>query len=64
MTTELTEKIAADLAPFGGLLRCTTCQRELPLGDVGAKLRDGWPTCCGYTMRWFTQRELLGENPQ
>lgn len=52
------EKIAKDLAPIGGVLRCTTCQRERPLGDVGAKLRDGWPTCCGYTMRWITQRQL------
>jgi hypothetical protein len=52
------DAIADDLAPFGGLLRCTTCKREQPLGDVAGNLRDGWPKCCGYTMTWMTQRLL------
>ena len=50
--------IAADLAPFGGILRCGTCHGERSLGDVGANLCHGWPKCCGYTMRWVTQRQL------
>lgn len=47
-----------DLTGFGGLLRCTVCGREAPLGDTSEHLRNGWPMCCRYTMRWITQREL------
>jgi hypothetical protein len=54
-------KIGADLASHGGILRCETCTATRPLGDVGAKLRSGWPMCCGLTMRWVTQRELDAE---
>lgn len=50
--------IGADLQGFGGILRCRVCGAEQPLGDVGASLRHGWPKCCGYTMRWVTQRQL------
>lgn len=50
--------IAADLAPFGGILKCRDCQRTQPLGDVAGNLREGWPRCCGHTMRWITQRQL------
>jgi hypothetical protein len=50
--------IATDLAPLGGLLRCTTCRREQPLGDAAGNLANGWPKCCGYTMTWMTQRLL------
>jgi hypothetical protein len=54
----LTDSIARDLPRFGGILRCTTCSAELPLGDIAFKLARGWPKCCGYTMRWVTQRQL------
>lgn len=55
------EKIASDLKGFGGLLRCTVCGREEPLGNVAGNFRDGWPKCHGYTMRWLTARELAAE---
>ncbi len=43
----------------GGILRCTVCEREEP---VEARYwREGWPKCCGYTMRWVTARELAEE---
>ena len=54
----LVPAIAADLERFGGILRCGTCGREQPLGDVGAHTRQGWPKCCEHTMSWVTQREL------
>lgn len=51
-----------DPSVFGGLLRCTECGREQPLGDATSHLRTGWPMCCSYTMRWLTQRELDAEH--
>ena len=33
----------------GFLCRCTVCGREERTGEN--PLRDGWPKCCGYTMR-------------
>ena len=53
--------IADDLKDIGGILRCTVCLREEPLGDVANNLRHGWPKCHGYTMRWVTARELVKE---
>lgn len=50
-----------DLERFGGHLRCTVCGREQPLGDTSQHLRNGWPMCCSYTMRWITRRELEAE---
>lgn len=55
------DSIAADLSGFGGLLRCTVCQREQSVGDIAGNLRDGWPECHGYTMTWITQRLLDAE---
>jgi hypothetical protein len=52
------DKIATDLGGFGGVLRCETCRRTSPLGSIGHKLANGWPKCCGYTMRWWTQRQI------
>lgn len=47
----------ASLPGFGGVLRCTVCQREEPLGDPDVRVYGGgWPRCCGLTMRWWTQR--------
>lgn len=57
-TESAASAIGADLQGFGGILRCSTCCREQPLGNVGTRLRYGWPSCCGYTMLWVTQRLL------
>lgn len=47
------------LKKFGGLLRCMTCGREDSLGDPDARVNgEGWPRCCGQTMRWITERQL------
>ena len=41
---------------FGGYLRCETCRAT---GDVKPHYwQTGWPKCCGYTMRWWTQRQI------
>ena len=56
--TTLHEALGDELIGFGGVLRCETCKRIQALGDVGSKLKDGWPKCCGYTMRWWTQRQI------
>lgn len=45
--------VAADL---GGFLRCETCRRVEPVD--GTCLATGWPKCCGYTMRWWTARQV------
>lgn len=52
--------MATDVAPLGGLLRCTTCGAEHVLSEnrIARFLASGWPQHCGYTMRWVTQREL------
>jgi len=56
--TDIHDRIGSELQGFGGHLECQTCGRVASLGNVGGKLRDGWPKCCGYTMRWVTQRQL------
>ena len=50
--------VTQSLHSFGGFLRCETCRARLPLGDIGYKLANGWPKCCGYTMMWWTQRQV------
>lgn len=35
------------------LVRCQTCGREEPV-NFGHCLFNGWPKCCGYTMRLVT----------
>lgn len=52
------DAIGADMQGFGGILRCRSCGTTADLGNVGSRLRDGWPKCCGYTMEWVTQRQL------
>ena len=48
-----------DLNEFGGHLECEVCHRAAPLGDANQRLLGaGWPKCCGYTMRWWTDRQL------
>lgn len=56
--SDLAGKIGSDLQGFGGHLKCTVCDRVQPLGNVGNKFRSGWPKCCGYTMRWWTRRQI------
>lgn len=56
--------IAENLQGFGGILRCETCGHKKLLGNVGNKLTNGWPKHCGYTMRWWTQRQIdAGDMP-
>ena len=58
--------IGAALDPFGGILRCETCRTSHAMqpGDAGRYTAKGWPRCCGYTMRWWTQRQIdAGEMP-
>ena len=54
--------IGEDLAAFGGLLRCSRCSAEQPLGDVGHHVGHGWPECCGLTMTWVTAKMLAFES--
>ena len=48
----------AELSQFGGFLRCETCGTVQTLGDLNVHIGTGWPVCCGYTMRWWTQRQI------
>lgn len=62
------EQIAQELAPAGraGFLRCEECGYSQRLSQYGASsyLAAGWPKCCGYTMRRWTQRQVdAGEVP-
>lgn len=55
----LSSQVFAELRTFGGYLHCTVCKHTAPLGDPAARVvGEGWPTCCGSTMRWITAREL------
>ena len=46
----------------GGYLRCETCRATGPVR--AGYWRAGWPKCCGYTMRWWPQRQInAGEVP-
>lgn len=51
------EKIATDLADFGGHLECTVCGHEEEVGDIANQLSTGWKKHCGYTMAWVTARQ-------
>lgn len=47
-----------------GFLRCESCGGRRTVGDVSPMLRNGWPRCCGYTMRLWTQQQVdSGEAP-
>lgn len=61
----MAEAVGGALAGFGGILRCEVCGEVRPLGDPGARVAGGgWPKHCGYTMRWWTQRQIdAGEMP-
>lgn len=57
---EIVQGIGGALSGFGGFLRCEVCGRERSLGeaDVSRYLGSGWPRHCGYTMRWWTARQI------
>jgi hypothetical protein len=60
------DKVMADVADmpshFGGFLRCETCRVTMAVDP--AYFTQGWPTCHGYTMTWWTQRQIdAGEIP-
>lgn len=55
---EIAASIAESVNGFGGHLRCEVCGTMAPLGRASGKVLNGWPKCCGYTMRWWTQSEL------
>lgn len=65
--TTIHDNIATDLKSVlsGAVSRCYHCPNEYPLaiGRVGGFLADGWPTCCGATMRLLTAKELSAERP-
>ena len=65
MKVDLTETMTGALDGFGGYLRCESCGAHEPLGNPGSRVTGGgWPKCCGYTMRWWTQRQIdAGEVP-
>lgn len=59
--------IGAALDPFDGFLRCEECghERQMQKGDAGYYTSKGWPKHCGYSMRWWTQRQVdAGEVPE
>jgi hypothetical protein len=62
-TQPIREKIGTELTDFGGHLECMECHHVAPLSNVQMALAVGWPKCCGYTMRWWTARQIAsGEN--
>lgn len=54
------QNIGKELYHFGGILKCNKCGKERSLGSIENKLANGWPKCCGYTMRWITARQMQG----
>jgi len=59
------DRVRGALLGFGGFLRCETCGTTLDLGDPGEHVSLGWPSHCGYTMRWWTQSQIdAGEVPE
>lgn len=57
------KKAVVDLTwQHGGYLRCEYCGHRAALRSE--YWRTGWPQHCGYTMRWWTQRQIdAGEVP-
>lgn len=61
-----TETVTAGIEDtHGGFLRCETCHHVEPTKPAsGSYFQLGWPRCCGYTMRWWTARQVrAGEVP-
>lgn len=58
----LKQEIEGVVPAHGGTLRCEVCGRVKE--PRGAYMSTGWPKCHGYTMRWWTQRQIdAGEMP-
>jgi hypothetical protein len=52
---------AQKLVNVGGILRCSYCKAEQPLGtaeQIADYLTLGFPRHCGFEMLWITRREL------
>lgn len=65
-TTGIHRVVGADIEGLGGLLQCSTCDRQVEFysGAHADYLAGGWPKCHGYTMTWWTQRQIdAGEAP-
>jgi hypothetical protein len=52
------KKLAKDLVPLGGYLRCEVCGWETDLGNIEVSMTLGWPKCCNLTMHWWTQHQI------
>lgn len=54
---------AANSMPKLIRLECTTCGALLPINkqQMARNLQNGWPECCGYTMRLITENDLKQE---
>lgn len=52
--------IGESLGAFGGFVRCETCRAQWDVTSdlAGHYTAKGWPKCCGYSMRWWTQRQI------
>lgn len=52
--------IGQSLGEFGGYLRCETCRAQITMSAdrAGRYTARGWPKCCGYSMHWWTQRQI------
>jgi hypothetical protein len=52
-------KIAEDVYPKGVSLKCPVCGREIhaTTRDCAVYLKQGWPKCCGKTMRTSVPKE-------
>lgn len=60
------QDLSSELDKAGGFLRCEECGRlkALKSHDASFYVVKGWPKHCGYTMRWWTQRQIdAGEVP-
>jgi hypothetical protein len=64
---DVAERVGESLAEeHGGFLRCETCGKVSGLnpGMAARYMTRGWPKHCGYTMRWWTARQIAaGEVP-
>lgn len=58
----LYEAMREELQKYGGVLRCSRCGNEKPLGDIAERLEQGWPVCCGLTMSWIVKKGELKES--
>lgn len=50
-------------ACVGSVLRCETCGKQIDVrpGKPLNYLFNGWPQCCGHTMRLITSSERTGK---